>query len=399
MKTLRFLMLGILLLTAVGFAAGAQAAAPATPALGQPGSLVEVYGLIDTGLRISTNADAAGSTSIGFSQGLFNGSRFGIRGTEDLGSSFKAIYTLEGGVVLPYGMLDQQGQIFGRQAWVGVSSDYGTLTFGRQYGTLSDALGVGDVFGSGHGNIGYNNGKSGNLNNLSGTDAVNSFFFSETGFRWDQSIKYAANFSGLTVGAMAMLGDMTVSYQDNTMISASLGYNAKGFPVQAAVAVQYESDNSTLHHSVVGGGLKYALDATDGIYAFYFHSAFDQGFAAINGNNSEFSSPLSQARTDDIGSLGVNYFALPSLNLMAAYYLDYAQNVLSSGDNGMRNSFLAAVDYYFTKDFDAYVAGWLSLFSNALQNAGKNGGDIGSGNPSPSYSNTLSFMVGARYRF
>ncbi|MGA2615042.1 MAG: hypothetical protein ABSG38_17820, partial [Spirochaetia bacterium] len=86
------------------------------------------------------------------------------------------------------------------------------------------------------------------------------------------------------------------------------------------------------------------------------------------------------------------------LNLIASYYFDYAQNVLANGDNGMRNSFLAAVDYYFTKDFDAYVAGWYSLFNSALQNAGKNGGDIGS-TASTSYSNSLSFMVGGRYRF
>ena len=405
MRTLRVLIPVVLLLTAVAFTSGAEGATlladegtPAAPAIGQPGSLVEVYGIIDTGLRLSTNADAAGDSSFSFSQGLFNGSRFGIRGTEDIGASFKAIYTLEGGVVLPYGMLDQQGQIFGRQAWVGVSSDYGTLTFGRQYGTFSDALGVGDVFGGGHGNMGYNNGKAGNANSLSGTDAVNSFFLSETGFRWDQSVKYAANFSGVTVGAMAMLGDMTGTYQEDTMFSGSLGYNAKGFPVVAAVGAQYEIDKSQNHHIQVGGGLKYALDATDGVYAFYFHSAFDQGFAQTSANNSEFAGPQSFARTDDIANVGVNYFVLPSLNLIASYYFDYAQNVLANGDNGMRNSFLAAVDYYFTKDFDAYVAGWYSLFNSALQNAGKNGGDIGS-TASTSYSNSLSFMVGGRYRF
>ena len=72
MKTIRVLATAALLVAAVAFTAGADA-----PALGQPGSLVEVYGLIDTGLRLSTNADAAGEAYFGFSQGLFNGSRFG----------------------------------------------------------------------------------------------------------------------------------------------------------------------------------------------------------------------------------------------------------------------------------------------------------------------------------
>ncbi len=396
MKRIRYFAAAVLLLTAVGFAAGAQAAAPAAPALGQPGSLVEVYGLIDTGLRLSTNADAAGESYFGFSQGLFNGTRFGIRGTEDLGSSFKAIYTLEGGVILPYGGLDQQQQIFGRQAWVGVSSDYGALTFGRQYGTFTDAIGVGDVFGTGHGNIGYWNGKEGAASNINGTDAVNSFFFSQMGFRWDQSIKYAGSFNGVTVGAMAMLGDMVTSYQENSMFAGSLGYSAKGFPVALAAGVQYETDKGLSHHTQVGGGVKYALSSTDGIYAFYLHSMFDAGFTRISPNDSEFSG-ASLARIDDIASVGANYFVLPALNVIAAYYFDYAQNVASSGDTGIRNSVLAALDYYVTKDFDAYVAGWISLFGAALESS-PNGGDVASSAATP-FSNTFSAMVGARYRF
>jgi predicted porin len=398
------MILAVLFMAAVGFVAGADSitlladnAAPAAPMLGQPGSLLEVYGLIDTGLRVSTNADTSGNTSFSFSQGLFNGSRFGIRGTEGLVESVKAIYALEGGVVLPYGMLDQQGQIFGRQAWVGVSSDYGTLTFGRQYGTFSDSIGVGDVFGIGHGNIGYNNGSGGKANNLNGSDAVNSFFYQEMGFRWDTSVKYAGSFSGVTVGAMAMLGDMTGNWQKNTMFSGSLGYNAKGFPVVAAIAVQTEMDESENHHTLVGGGLKYALSPTDGVYAFYFHSAFDAGFAQTNAQNSEFTGPQAAARTDEIANVGVNYYVLPSLNLIASYYFDYAKNAVADGDHGMRNSFLAAADYYFSKDFDAYVAGWYSLFNDALENT-KNGGDVGS-TSTTGYSNSFSFMVGARYRF
>ncbi len=400
MKTIRILIPVVFLMAAVGFTAGADGTAPA---IGQPGSLVEVYGIIDTGLRLSTNADTAGESYFGFSQGLFNGSRFGIRGTEGLDGSLKAIYALEGGVILPYGGLDQQSQIFGRQAWVGVSSDYGTLTFGRQYGTFSDAVGVGDVFGGGHGNMGYWNGKQATGSNLNGTDAVNSFFLQEMGFRWDQSVKYAANFSGVTVGAMAMLGDVTGTYQEDTMFSGSLGYNAKDFPVSAAVGAQYEIDKSQNHHVQVGGGLKYALDPTDGVYVFYFHSAFDAGFnntsninTAGTPTNSEFKS-VTLARIDDIASVGVNYYVLPSLNLIGAYFFDYAQNVATSGDNGMRNSGLAAADYYFTKDFDVYLAGWFSLFNSALQTS-SNGGDVAAAG-SNSVGNSLSVMVGARYRF
>ena len=387
MKANRVFLLVVLFLAAACFVAGADA-----PMIGQPGSLVEVYGLIDTGLRFSTEADSLGNSYFGFSQGLFNGTRWGIRGTEDLGG-VKAIYTFEGGIILPVGIFDQQNQILGRQAWVGVSSDYGTLTFGRQYGTFSDALGVGDVFGGGHGNVGYFNGV-----NYNGTDAVNFFFGSEMGFRWDQSVKYAANFSGVTVGAMAMLGNLTNNFQYNTMFAGSIGYNAKGVPITAAVGIQYESDTVPFHHLNVGGGLKYALDPTDGVYVFYFHSQFDSGFSMINPNDSEFkATATTKGRIDDIGSVGVNYYVLPSLNLIGAYFLDYAQNVASSGDNGIRNSVLVTADYYFSKDFDAYIGGWVSLWGNALESSA-NGGDVAASSTNP-VSSSISVMLGARFRF
>ncbi|MGA2613687.1 MAG: porin, partial [Spirochaetia bacterium] len=62
MKRLLFIA-ALVLIAATAFAQNA----PAAPAIGQPGSLVEVYGIIDTGLRLSTNADAAGDSSFSFS--------------------------------------------------------------------------------------------------------------------------------------------------------------------------------------------------------------------------------------------------------------------------------------------------------------------------------------------
>lgn len=238
MKTSRVLMLAVALMVGVGFVAVAQTAAPAAPMLGQPGSLIEVYGVIDGALRFANNA-SVGPQNYGefyLSQGLFNGSRVGFRGTEGLGSGFKAIYDLETGVILPTGQLDQQDQIFGRQAWVGVdSADYGRLTFGRVYGTFSDAIGAGDVFGAGHGNQPYESTSANN--NYASNDAVNAFFLQESGLRWDNSIKYEANFSGVTLGGQVSLGDIPTTIgatgflPENTMYAASIGYNSKNFPV------------------------------------------------------------------------------------------------------------------------------------------------------------------------
>jgi predicted porin len=404
MKTLKVLSTAILLITAVGFVAGAQAAAPA---IGQPGSLLEPYGLIDVGLRASTNADPDGNTYFGFSQGLFNGSRWGFRGTEDLGlgAGLKAVYTLEGGVILPVGQLDQQGQIFGRQAWVGLRSDYGSITLGREYGLFTEAVGAGDVFGSTHGNLTYWSNTAPQPNNYSSNDAVNGFFEKYTGERWDNSIRYDGSFSGVNIGVQVMPGNIpgigtTDGYIDkNAMIAGKLGYSSKDFPLSGAVGVQEEADAVYNHHFAAGAGLKYALDAIDGIYVMYIYSAFDSGFAQINGNDSELSSG-GLGRQDNVVNLAANYYVLPSLNVILSLYFDYGQNVYKTGDDGERYSGLLALDYYFSKDFDVYIAAWYTEFADSFTQISGNGGDENVNvNDLNGYNGVFGAMLGMRFRF
>jgi len=60
--------------------------------------------------------------------------RFGLRGKEDLGGGLAAVFTLESGIDLANGGLgNSNGEFFGRQAWVGVTGGFGTITAGLQY--------------------------------------------------------------------------------------------------------------------------------------------------------------------------------------------------------------------------------------------------------------------------
>ncbi|MGC6693430.1 porin, partial [Burkholderia pseudomallei] len=66
---------------------------------------------------------------------------WGLRGSEDLGGGLKAIFTLENGFDVNNGRLGQDGRMFGRQAFVGLShAQYGSLTLVRQYDSLVDYL-------------------------------------------------------------------------------------------------------------------------------------------------------------------------------------------------------------------------------------------------------------------
>ncbi|MCM3181278.1 porin, partial [Cytobacillus horneckiae] len=73
--------------------------------------------------------------------GNLSGSRWGLRGIEDLGSGLSALFQLENGFNIGTGALGQGQREFGRKAVVGLaSSTYGTVTLGRQYDPIIDLV-------------------------------------------------------------------------------------------------------------------------------------------------------------------------------------------------------------------------------------------------------------------
>jgi predicted porin len=74
-------------------AAGALFAGAATSAFAQ--SSVTLYGLVDTAIRYQTNAAPDGKDLIGMTVGPETNSRWGLRGSEDLGGGLSAVFRLE----------------------------------------------------------------------------------------------------------------------------------------------------------------------------------------------------------------------------------------------------------------------------------------------------------------
>ncbi|MEA3082433.1 MAG: hypothetical protein QOC89_130, partial [Paraburkholderia sp.] len=81
---------------------------------------VTLYGIIDEGLNYISNR--GGGKVFSTTSGVIQGSRWGVRGVEDLGGGLKATFMLENGFDASTGKLGQGGLEFGRQAWVGLSS-------------------------------------------------------------------------------------------------------------------------------------------------------------------------------------------------------------------------------------------------------------------------------------
>ncbi|SFU25920.1 porin [Paraburkholderia aspalathi] len=186
-----------LTLSALGSAAHAQ-------------SSVTLYGIVDTGILINNNVK--GLHQYAFSQAT--SSRWGMKGTEDLGGGLSAIFTLESGFSSGTGTLSQGGLLFGRKAFVGLSSKtWGTVTAGRQYSASNDLT---STFASGAdwaaSGLGYGT-------RASDVDNVN------TSNRVQNSIKYTSpNYRGLQVGVLYSLGGQAGNFSQNSVVDAAVSY-------------------------------------------------------------------------------------------------------------------------------------------------------------------------------
>ena len=98
-----------------------------------------------------TTADAGAQIR----SGGHTGSRWGLKGSEDLGGGLKAIFTLEQGFNVDTGAPSSTRE-FHRQAFVGLTGGFGSLTVGRQYDPIDNMYGTHDAFGySGYGAMNY----------------------------------------------------------------------------------------------------------------------------------------------------------------------------------------------------------------------------------------------------
>ena len=109
----------------------------------QAQSSVTLYGIADVWVG-SEKSDLAGSSTTNVGSGGFDGSRFGLTGSEDLGGGLKAIFKLEQGFNIDTGTQAVAGSAFGRQAYVGLAGGFGAVTFGNVWSSMDDVIGAGN---------------------------------------------------------------------------------------------------------------------------------------------------------------------------------------------------------------------------------------------------------------
>jgi predicted porin len=199
---------------------------------------VTLYGAIDNGFSYQSSQTTLGSTSGGHSAtkmmtGAWLGSRFGLKGSEDLGAGNKAIFTLEAGFNTLNGASSVNGLIFNRQSFVGLSNQsYGTLTLGRQYSAYYQLI---SPFGPTSVLTGHFGAHPGDIDGL------------DTTFRSNNTVLYTSpTLYGLTISGSYSLGGVAGSFNRGSTLATAIQYT--NGPVGAGVGF-VRMNNSTL-----GGG-------------------------------------------------------------------------------------------------------------------------------------------------
>lgn len=299
-------------------------------------STVTLYGLLDAGIEYQNNQPGGGHSVTRLTSGNLSGSRWGLRGVEDLGGGLKGVFVLESGFNLDTGTSAQGGRLFGRNAYVGLQNQYGAVTLGRQqtplydFGLQFDPMGIATNY------------------SIIGQDA---------GFtsRADNSVKYAGTFGGLTARVLysfgantggGSFGEVPGSPKIGQELSAGLTY-AVG---PLAAGATYDETNLGLASTGALTGAKVRRATVAGSYVFGPAKMYAGYRWAMALDGATLPGNLGANNVSNLYWLGVGYQVLPALSLTgAAYYQDFR------GTKADPWSFVASVDYTLSKRTDAYV--------------------------------------------
>lgn len=203
-------------------------------------SSVTLYGVADDSITYTNNQ--AGHAAYQMFSGGLGGSKFGFLGREDLGGGLAAVFRLESGFDMNSGKFGYNGRLFGRQSYMGLSSDhYGTLTLGRQYDfmvTNLQSLTSAQLFG------GSLTSHAGDVDGVWGTYPVSN------------TVKYVSpTYRGVSAGALYSFGGVPGAVGRSQQFGFGLNY-ASG-PLHAGAAFLQVNNPATARFDG-------AADATSG---------------------------------------------------------------------------------------------------------------------------------------
>jgi predicted porin len=351
---------------------------------------LEVYGLIDLGITTLDHSEsfdpASGTVPMtnryatqrvtGLVSGNLQTSRIGFRGEEDLGNGTAALFMLESHINANSGTLASgaavsghkagafqtsdsscEGQLFCRQAWVGLQSDWGNLSVGRQYAFTYDIIRAYDPFGA--------------SNSLDGLGRTLQGGGNSRDVRIDNSLKYTRRFGSFDLGAEYGFGGLSGNLSAGAFVGINAGYEAGSLAIQGAW--QRKADSQIWAASSASTNAVYDTDTQTVLLAFkyrldklllqsgYERVALNAGSnnlcvstaAFVCGANSKYAG---QQTTAWYG--GITWLATSQLNLVGAAYNQQRgsyQTGANSQSGGQEWDFSAMADYRVSMKTDFYL--------------------------------------------
>lgn len=211
---------------------------------------VQLYGIVDTGLQYvhgDTDSTSANSDFDSFSMesGMASGSRFGFKGTEDLGNGLTVGFILEDGIKSDTGVDDDV--LFNRESSLFLQGGFGKVAFGR-IGSFNGGVsswakyGVMSVFGT----------SWGDYSAQAGTWAMGAGM-------WNNMIAYETpNFAGFKVFAQYGMGNQLKDADDKLVGDENESTSDRYY----AVGASYNNGPLSLYFAV--DSINYA-SAGDGV--------------------------------------------------------------------------------------------------------------------------------------
>ena len=307
----------------------------------QTGSSVTLYGLVDVGITSVSGLKAGTVTQV--ASGIMEGSRWGLKGNEDLGGGYRTIFTLEARVEADTGGLSNRpisgsqlsdrfsqapllgltspspllqgayqsavngvgallaaqfgvnvvGNVFDRQAYVGLVTPVGAVLAGRQYTSAYETFGTYDIMATQSG--------------LSAAQLVQ--FPSAFGIRTSNALSYRIVKDGISGSLMYAPGESAQGGDRNRLLGINVGYKTDAF----SVGFGYDTRNNEL-------GEKTLTTAVLGASMNFGSSSVNSLVAQITDDNPSGLSVIAAALTPQLAGLGP--LAAPTAALVQSKFID-----------------------------------------------------------------------------
>jgi general bacterial porin, GBP family len=310
-------------------------------------SSVTLYGIVENGVSYTTHANAQGSV-LAEASGMLTTSRYGMRGREDLGGGWAAVFALEQGFSVASGAAVSQE--WGRDSWVGIDGPYGRVTFGRTYAPITDAAYAADPLAEATGTA-----------SILGLGQL-SVLVPGNNYRLDNTIKYLTpKWWGAIVGSVLYAFGSAGSNVQKSDLGAHLAYMGPSFSLVAAYNREYNPwDASGAAINAVAAGR--AITGVSG--AAYINNWKRQTwllggtytitsttlYAGYSGDIDEPSGDGPRSFRTQLFWAGASYQPLPDLSLRAGYYK------LHISDTNIHPTLVGArLDYFLSKQVDTYL--------------------------------------------